>query len=283
MSRGRDPNTAVPNRDVPNQGVPHQAAPENPAHGEAIVDTSHADVGIVCALPIELGAFLDRCDRVKKYVGYDFVFRGGRYGAVRVVVVESGTGFARARRATFALIDAHSPKWILSCGFAGALVPSMKIGDIVVANSIGDTHGQLLQIDGAFPADPNRGIHTGRLLTSDTVVRLVEEKKQLAAHCGAIAVDMESLAVAQVCREMGVRCLCVRVISDDLSSDLPVEILSLVGTTGSSRLGAALGAVWKRPSSVRDMWNLRQSAYLAASRLATFLDGVVVQLYNALH
>ena len=46
MSRGRDPNTAVPN-----QGVPYQAVPENPAHGEANVDTSHADIGIVCALP----------------------------------------------------------------------------------------------------------------------------------------------------------------------------------------------------------------------------------------
>jgi hypothetical protein len=31
------------------------------------------------------------------------------------------------------------------------------------------------------------------------------------------------------------------------------------------------------------MWKLRKSAQLAAQRLATFLDGVVVQLYNALH
>ena len=114
-------------------------------------DTSHADIGMVCAIPLELGAFLARCERVRKYIGSNFVFRGGRYDNIRVVVVESGTGFARARRATQALIDAHSPKWILSCGFAGALVPSIKIGDIVVANSIVDTHGQSLLIDVAFP------------------------------------------------------------------------------------------------------------------------------------
>ncbi len=40
-------------------------------------DTSHADIGIVCALPIEMGAFLARCERVRKYVGSNFVFRGG--------------------------------------------------------------------------------------------------------------------------------------------------------------------------------------------------------------
>jgi adenosylhomocysteine nucleosidase len=254
-----------------------------PAPGLPDADMSHADIGIVCALPIELGAFLARCERVKKYVGKNFVFRGGKYDKIRVVVVESGTGFARARSATFALLDAHSPKWILSCGFAGALSSSIKIGDIVVANSIADVHGQVLTIDVGFPAAPDQGLHIGRILTSDTVVRLVDEKRQLAERFGTIAVDMESLAVAQVCREQGVRFLSIRSISDDLSSDLPPEVLTLVGPTGTTRFGAALGAIFKRPDSVRDMWKLRQSAHFAAGRLATFLDGIVTQLYNSLH
>jgi adenosylhomocysteine nucleosidase len=264
MSRWQNPTAKAPAQSLPNDG-------------------SHADIGIVCALPLELGAFLDRCTRVKKYVGSNFVFRGGRYDNIRIVVVESGTGFARARKATQAIIDAHSPRWILSSGFAGALVPAVKIGDIVVANSIVDTHGQTLMIDVAFPADPQRGLHIGRILTSDAVVRLVREKQHLAAHLGAIAVDMESLAVAQVCREQGIRCLSVRSISDDVAGDLPPEVLSLIGPTGTTRLGAALGAIWKRPESVRDMWKLRQSAHFAAGRLATFLDGIVIQLYNSLH
>lgn len=247
------------------------------------VDASHADIGIVCALPIEMGAFLERCQRVRKYVGENFVFRGGRYDGIRIVVVESGTGFARARRATQALIDAHSPKWILSCGFAGALVPAIHVGNIVVADSVVDAHGQSLMIDGAFPADPQHGIHIGRIFTSDAIVRHVKEKKELAERHGALAVDMESLAVAQVCREASVRFLAVRVISDDLAGDLPPEVLSLIGPTGSTRLGAAMGAIFKRPESVRDMWRLRKAAHLAAGRLATFLDGVVLQLYNALH
>jgi adenosylhomocysteine nucleosidase len=98
----------------------------------------------------------------------------------------------------------------------------------------------------------------------------------------AIAVDMESLAVAQVCRERNTRFLAVRVVTDDLSADLPPEILSLVGSTGTIRFGAALGAAWKRPGSIKEMWKLREAAGKAAGRLADFLDGVVRQLYNTI-
>ena len=109
------------------------------------------------------------------------------------------------------------------------------------------------------------------------------EKRALAETHGAIAVDMESLAVAQVCGDTGIRFLSIRVISDDLSADLPPEVLSVVGSTGTLRLGAALGSVWKRPGSVKDMWGLREKAVKAADQLASFLDGIVTQLYEAKH
>jgi adenosylhomocysteine nucleosidase len=244
-------------------------------------DLAHADIGIVCALSIELGAFLDRCQKVKKYSGGEFVFRGGYYDGIRVAVVESGMGFAAARRATQALLDGHTPAWLLSCGFAGSLSAEIPIGSIVVADSIVDQHGQQLQIDLHMPADPSRGLFVGRLLTADTLVRTVNEKRQLAEKHAALAVDLESLAVAQVARERKQRFLAIRVISDDLSSDLPPEILSVVGATGSLRLGAAVGALVKRPGAVKQMWRLRQQAQSVAERLATFLDGVIIQLHAA--
>ena len=132
-----------------------------------------------------------------------------------------------------------------------------------------------------MPADPARGLFVGRLLTADELVRTVALKKQLGEQHSALAVDLESLAVAQVARENKTRFLAVRVISDDLSADLPPEILSVVGATGSVRFGAAIGALWKRPSAAKDMWHMREQAQSAATRLATFLDGVVVQLHSA--
>ncbi|NOX54644.1 MAG: 5'-methylthioadenosine nucleosidase [Planctomycetes bacterium] len=245
-------------------------------------DLAHADVGIVCALAIEMRPFLDRCQRLKKYVGGRFVFRGGFFGDARVVIVESGMGFARARDATLAMLDAHTPTWVLACGFAGALQPEMKVGDIVIARRIIDTHGQAFEVQLKMDADPARGLHVGTLLTADHLIRTVAEKKQLAERYGAIAADVESLAVAQVCRDRKKPFMAVRAISDDMSADLPPEVLTVVGDTGVMRFGAAVGAVWKRPGSVRDILRLRESAHRAADRLAKFLEGVVTQLYETI-
>lgn len=243
-------------------------------------DLAHADIGIVCALPMELATFLNRCEKVRKYTGGAFTFRGGRYDQIRVVVVEAGVGFERARRATQALLDAHTPRWVLSCGYCGALRDGMQIGDIMMANSIIDAHGQELTVDLKLADDPARRLHVGRLLTADHMVREVAEKRALAARHGAIAVDMETLAVAQVCRDTGTRFLAVRAVSDDLAADLPPEVVSVIGSTGTTRLGATLGALWNRPGSVKDMWRLREQAQAASDHLADFLDGVLLQLHK---
>ena len=246
-------------------------------------DLAHADIGIVCALPMEIAPFFERCERVRKYTGGPFQFRGGRYDEIRVAAVVSGVGFVKARRATQALVDAHSPAWILACGFAGALQPEMKVGQIIMADAIVDAHGNQLSVDVNMPADPGRGLHVGRLLTADGIVRTVAEKQALAAQWKALAVDMESLAVAQVARDTKTRFLAVRSISDDLSADLPPEVVAVTGTTGVARIGAALGSLWKRPESAKAMWQLRGAAQTAAEQLANFLDGVVTQLYAAHH
>lgn len=248
------------------------------AAAEPTHDTAHADIGLVCALHLELGAFLERCEKVKKYTGGRFTFRGGKYDGVRIAVVEAGAGFARTRDATHALIDAHTPPWILSVGFSGALRREMKVGDIVMAQAIVDTHGHELDIDLRMKADPQRGLYVGKIVTADHIVRTIVEKEALAERTGGLAVDLESLAVAQICRDRKVKFMAVRVISDDMSADLPPEVLSVFGSTGSIRAGAVAGALWKRFSSAKDMWRLRQQAAQAAEKLATFLDGVVMQL-----
>ena len=244
-------------------------------------ETTRADIGLVCALPLELSEFLRRCKKVKTYSGGRFTFRGGFYHGIRVATVESGPGGERARRATAAMLDAHSPGWIVSTGFCGALNPTLQIGQIVVSNEVVNTTGDSLKIDLGMTSDPSRGLHVGRTLTVDRMVRTVTEKQNLAEMTGAIAVDMESFAIAKLCHERKTRFMAVRAVSDDLTADLPSEVLSLVGETGSVRVGAVIGALWKRPGSYKDLWRLRENAILASERLASFLDGVVRQLHSS--
>jgi adenosylhomocysteine nucleosidase len=246
-----------------------------------VAEHARADLGLVCALPLEVQELLKRCVKVRSYGGGDFTFRGGRYDNVRLVIVEAGTGQARARRATQALIDGHDPTWILSVGFAGAIQPGLKIGQILVPNRLVSPGAEDIHVDVSFPSQPERGWHVGGLLTVDRIVRTIAEKQSLAAETNCQGVDMESYAVAEVCKAQRKRFFGVRVFSDDLSADLPAEVLSLMGPTGAVRYGAVLGALWKRPGSAQEMWNMREQAIAASGQLANFLDGVIRQLHAA--
>ena len=238
-----------------------------------------ADVGVVAATPIEVGPLLARLANVRKYAGPKFTVVEGECAGKLVALVLTGMGRARAQRGAEILMDGHSPRWIISAGFGGALDPSLKRNDIVLPGEVVNLEGRRFAIDLAVPPEAEaRGIRTGRLLTVDEFVRKAAEKAELRRKFNADVVDMETSALAALCGDRGVRFLAVRVISDEAGVDLPPEILAIVGPSGGLRLGATLGALWKRPSSVKDLLDLRQHAVEAADRLATFLAATILRL-----
>ena len=253
----------------------------SPSHippGPPADDASRADIGIVCALPMECAPLLERCQHVRKYSGGRFVFRGGRLDDVRIVVVETGPGASLAARGTRALIDAHRPDWVISAGFSGALTESVQRNHIVVGTAIRAADARELAFDLTFQGDAAAGQHAGRLLNADRIIRTVEEKRTLGEETGCLAVDLESFAVADVCREQSQKFLAIRVISDDFEADLPPEAVAIFSTSGVKRWGAVAGSLWNRPSSAQDLLQLRDQAHAAAESLAKFLIEMIDQL-----
>ncbi|MEX0676714.1 MAG: hypothetical protein WD063_06535 [Pirellulales bacterium] len=238
-------------------------------------------VGLVFALPIEAGGLVDRLAGVVRIEGAGFVAREGGLDGRRIVIVESGVGRPRAARATEALILGHRPRWIVSAGFAGALDGRLARGDILMADAIVDPDDRQLVIDFKLQSESATSphLHVGRLLTVDRVIREPGEKRDLGKRHGALAVDMESMGVAEVCRSEKVRFLSVRVIVDAVDQTLPRDIdLVVKKKSTAGRLGAAAGAILRRPSSIKDMWQLKEDALVASERLAKFLVGVIGQL-----
>ncbi len=234
-------------------------------------------VGLVFALPIEAGGFIDKLSGSIKTAGAGFVAREGGLAGRRMVAIESGAGREHAAQATEALILGHRPQWVISTGFAGALDERLKQGDILMADSIADDSRRQLAIDFKMPPGPH--LHVGRLLTVDRVIDDPGEKRSLGTKHGALAVDMETLAVADVCSREKVRFLSVRVIIDEVDRRLPRDIDVLVKKKSTAgRLGAAAGAIMRRPSSVKDMWQLKEDALVASESLAKFLVGIIGQL-----
>jgi len=256
------------------------AAGEQPPQSDAPPPVCH--VGLVFALGIEAGGLVDRLAGVVMTEGSGFVAREGGLDGRRLVLVESGVGCEASSRATQALIVGHRPRWVISAGFAGGLHESMARGDILMADQIINTSDRQLDIDLMFDRESlaaTRHVHLGRLLTTDRVIADPKEKQALGKRYGAMAVDMETMGVADVCRQEKVRFLSVRVITDPVDHALPHDIDYLAKQrTTAGRLGAAAGAIFRRPASIKDMWQLKEDALLASERLAKFLAGVMAQL-----
>lgn len=236
-----------------------------------------ADVGLVAALPMEVAPLIGQFARVRKYQGPRHKVIEGEIGGKVVALIIAGPGGPAARRATELLLAGHRPRWIVSAGFGGALDPALKRNAIVLPREVVDEAGGRFAIDVAVP-EGSEGFGTGRLVTVDRVILTAVEKAALRSRTGAAVVDMETAAVAAVCHARGVRMLALRAISDEAGVDLPPEILSILGPTGGYRVGAAFGAIWRRPGSLKDLWRLREQAAATARRLAEILPTVLSRL-----
>ena len=87
-----------------------------------------ADVGIVAALPLEVGDVIDNLRRrSRKYQAASRCrwSRGGTSREDRCGRDRWQRGVSAARRATQLLVNGHRPSWIISAGFAGALNPTL--------------------------------------------------------------------------------------------------------------------------------------------------------------
>lgn len=241
-----------------------------------------SDFGFVFALAIEAGGLVDLLSDVTVTRGHGVTVRQGRRGDRRVTIIESGAGRENAVNATAVLLDVYKPRWVISAGFAGALAPELRRSDLLVGTSLVDAEGRQWEADPAtLPSwlPDVKGLRMGRFLTWDRVVCLPAEKKSLGEKYGALAVDMESLAVAEVCRLRETQFMAVRVVSDAADDELPPDVERLlVQKTNAGRLGAALGSIWRRPSSLKDMFQLQQNAIAASDRLAKFLAGLIKHL-----
>lgn len=240
------------------------------------------DIAIVFALNIEAVGVLDAALDLDTTQNATFVEHTGPWQGRHILVAETGMGRAAAAAATADLIALYKPAWVISAGFAGALVDDLRRGHILMADPVCDLAGNELSV--GFKLSPealaqSKKLHVGRLITVDDVIRTERAKRELAERSKAVACDMETAAVAEVCRQQKTRFLSVRIISDGVDDELPPEIEVLAQAKGFARqLGAAAGAILHRPSSIKDMWQLREDAIRYSDWLAKFLAGVVPQL-----
>ena len=167
----------------------------------------------------------------------------------------SGADTARARDHARALI-AEGCRGLLSFGIAGGLAGEIAAGGLVVADWVILPDGDRLPTalswrEGLLEAlggDPSALV--GPVAGSDRIVGTPAAKRALAAGTGAVAVDMESHAVAVVAREAGVPFMVVRTVSDPAHSRIPDWTVRCVAADGTRRWGAIAAGVIGHPGDL---------------------------------
>lgn len=252
---------------------------ENAEEGQEPPEGHRADVAVLFALPVEAGGFEDIVRPRRRIEGEGFSIAFGMLHEKRIAIAITGTGREAAQSAAEAILDAHKPGWVISTGFAGGLQEGLGLNDLILADAVLDVQGNKLRLDlrvDRSALESAKGVHAGALLTVDRIIYDPGEKRALGEKTGALAVDMETIAVAETCRRREVPFSAVRIISDTVDDELPPELQRLLQQKSTTRrVGAAVGAVFRKPSRVKDLWNLREKAILASEKLGRYLSGLI--------
>ena len=175
--------------------------------------------------------------------------------------------------------EADGADGIISFGMAGALNPSLKLGDWVIGERLSGSFAAVC--DPRWAAALAKCLPGARLGACHADGRLIADpaEKRALGEGGALAADMESHIAARAAAEAGLPFAIVRCISDEAGHALPPAIAVAMRPDGGLALGAILKSIIRNPSQVPDLLRtsgnfkhayaaLRQGAQQIGPRLA---------------
>lgn len=184
----------------------------------------------------------------------------GAVGRVEVVALQTGIGVRLAARAAERALEDTRVDHIVVAGVAGGIGRSVAIGDLVVPEEVVDLDSGARYRPAPLGATPPRGslLTSDGLLTDPALFARFERE-------GAVAIDMETSAVAAVCERQGRPWSVFRGISDHTDeSQIDQAIFDMTGPDGEARPAAVARFLLTQP------WRIPQLARLARGlRLAT--------------
>jgi nucleoside phosphorylase len=197
----------------------------------------------------------------------------GAFEGQNLIVAVVGIGPALSAERTQLLLSHKSIDTVILAGFAGALIPAIHRGQIIVAAPYSTP--ALVDYIKLLP-----GFDIARTHTHDAVVATAADKHALAESSHCQIVDMETSAVANVVRQYHLEFLVIRCISDESHEDLPADLLSkgydyVKGEPTPKRMAMHL---LLHPLQARQLKAFLDSLDEPRKRLTAFLASVVKEL-----
>lgn len=216
-------------------------------------------IGIIVAMHKELELLLPLLQNSEESRMGGCEFHRGKVGRHDVIAMQCGIGKVNAAMGTLTLVNSFLPDFVINSGVAGGADPTVNVMDVVAGarvsyhdvwcgpeSELGQVQGLPLYFEGAqrlLNLVPDReGIHKGLICSGDQFIDTLDAVTRIKGNFpDALAVDMESGAIAQVCYLNKVPFLALRVISDspgashdntrqylDFWTDAPQETFNIV-------------------------------------------------------
>ena len=148
-------------------------------------------------------------------------------------------------------------------GCAAALSPGLSPGDLILANSVISAEGESIALDNIWYKQVKTALEklslecktkftlrNGDLLESKVLVAKSTDKQLLHQKNRAVALDMESVAIAKVARKQNIPFLAIRAIADPVSIDLPNAVSYALNDQGDVQLFKLLTFLCLHPKKI---------------------------------
>lgn len=201
-------------------------------------------LGILGALDEEIAVLRDRMHCTTTWGRAGKTFFEGVLEGLTVVLSRADVGKVNAAVTAQLLIAQGEAEAIVFTGVAGALVPDLGIGELIIASgalyhdvdvtAFGYALGQVPRLPKVFATDAvlNRELQfacaelglqprIGTIASGDSFISRPDQREALAERFGALAVEMEGAAVAQTCYLNGIPFSLLRAISDRADGSAP--------------------------------------------------------------
>ncbi len=208
-------------------------------------------IAIIGAMREEIEPLLEKFDK------YNLVEYGGnkyyevRYGNLEIIIVYSKIGKVFATLTATILLEKFRCEMILFSGVAGALNSKLKIGDFVIASKVCQHDVDITKFGHEYGYIPESSVYIESDKQIRCVAKSVAEKLDISINEGIIAtgdqfvgddkmksfiknnfyadvLDMESGAVAVVCKNLDIPFFILRIISDTANKDADINFQEFI-------------------------------------------------------
>ena len=172
----------------------------------------------------------------------------------------SGIGADRAYNASQDLIK-KGVSILISWGCAGALLPGISPGDLILPELI-ITRDRTITADIKWHAHfystlkKHLNINTGALVQHKNILATPRDKRSLASKYNAVAVDMESGAIAEAACLANIPFLAIRAISDTADMTIPLSATEAADASGQIHTMHLFMKVLKNPVDMPRLFRL---------------------------